>query len=163
MNRCYLLGPNNPLVLSVPLEAGRGQRALFKDVKISYKENWGLRHWRSIHDAYRRSPWFEYYAYTLETLFKERPAFLADWNRLTLEWVLKQLKWEGKIETTTALADGYPDAADRRLESKSEPGVEVAYAYPQVFEDRHGFVGNLCILDLLFCEGPAAREILCGR
>lgn len=163
LNRCYLLGPNNPLVLSVPLEAGRGQRTLFKDVKISYRENWGLRHWRSIHDAYRRSPWFEYYTHTLEALFSERPAYLADWNRLTLEWVLEQLKWEGKIEATTALFDGYPDATDRRLQSKSGPGAPVAYAYPQVFEDRHGFVSNLCILDLLFCEGPAAREVLHGR
>src|ERR1700727_1806827 len=59
LNRCYLAGPNNPLVLSVPLEAGRGQRTLWKDVKISYRENWGLRHWRSIHDGYRRSPGFE--------------------------------------------------------------------------------------------------------
>lgn len=160
LNRCYLLGPNNPLVLSVPLEAGRGQKTLFKDVKISYRESWGLRHWRSIHDAYRRSPWFEYYAHTLEALFKERPADLAVWNRLTLEWVLKQLKWEGKIEVTTALIDDYPDAADRRLQSKPEPASGVGYAYPQVFEDRHGFVGNLCILDLLFCEGPAAGEVL---
>ena len=33
-------------------------------------------------------------------------------------------------------------------------------AYPQVFEDRHGFIPNLSVLDLLFNEGPSARDYL---
>ena len=158
LNRCYLMGPNTPLILSVPLEAGRGQKTLFKDVRISYKEDWRQRHWRSIHDAYRRSPWFEYYAHTLETLFQKRPERLEDWNQKTLEWVLKQLKWEGGIGKTVAFEENPEN--DQRLKSEQAPTNEVVYTYPQVFEDRHGFVGNLCILDLLFCEGPAARELL---
>ncbi len=32
--------------------------------------------------------------------------------------------------------------------------------YPQVFEDRVGFQPNLSILDLLFCEGPNAINLL---
>ena len=32
--------------------------------------------------------------------------------------------------------------------------------YPQVFEDKHGFVPNLSILDLLFCYGTQAFQIL---
>ncbi len=164
LNRCYLSGPNNPLVLSVPLEAGRGQRTLWKDVKISYRENWGLRHWRSIHDAYRRSPWFEYYAPTLEPLFGERPIYLEDWNRKTLEWVLRQLKWKGALGQTEAFRVEYPEqgVVDKRGKYAAAPleASVVPYTYTQVFADRHGFVGNLCILDLLFCEGPGAREIL---
>ena len=167
LNRCYLSGPNNPLVLSVPLEAGRGQKTLVKDVRISYRENWGLRHWRSIHDAYRRSPWFEYYAHTLEPLFRERPVYLDAWNRKTLEWVLGQLKWTGTLGQTETFRAEYPEteAIDKRGKYLGAPvaGSEVPYAYTQVFGDRHGFMGNLCILDLLFCEGPAAREVLEGR
>ncbi|TDW97040.1 WbqC family protein [Dinghuibacter silviterrae] len=152
LNRCYLLGPNNPLVLSVPLEAGRGQKTHLKDVRISYREQWGVRHWRSIHDAYRRSPWFEYYAHGLEPLFKERPEYLDEWNRMTQQWVLKQLKWTGEW--------GQTETPGERVEYKSAPMTEAPYRYPQVFEDRHGFVANLCILDLLFCEGPGAKGIL---
>ncbi len=32
--------------------------------------------------------------------------------------------------------------------------------YAQVFEERHGFLPNLSILDLLFCTGPQASLIL---
>jgi len=32
--------------------------------------------------------------------------------------------------------------------------------YPQVFEDRHGFLPNLSILDLLFCTGAEATSYL---
>ncbi|MBA2748463.1 MAG: WbqC family protein, partial [Tatlockia sp.] len=32
--------------------------------------------------------------------------------------------------------------------------------YSQVFEDRLGFQPNLSILDLLFCEGPNAINLL---
>ena len=35
--------------------------------------------------------------------------------------------------------------------------------YPQVFEERNGFIPDLSILDLLFCEGPAAKKILMGE
>jgi hypothetical protein len=161
LNRCYLMGPNGPLLLSIPLEAGRGQKHLLKDVKISYRENWGWRHWRTIHDAYRRSPWFEYYAPTLEPLFKERPVYLMDFNRLTQEWVLAQLKWKGEMGQTKAFQEHYPleGFADKRRAYEGAP-VTTDYRYPQVFEDRHGFRGNLCILDLLFCEGPQALQFL---
>lgn len=168
LNRCHLLGPNGPLLLSVPLEAGRGQKHLLKDVKISYRENWSLRHWRTIHDAYRRSPWFEHYAFSLEPLFKERPIFLMDWNQMTLDWVLTQLKWKGEIGQTDVFRVDYPQAdfADLRRKYEQDPVPEgdrkVGYRYPQVFEDRQAFTGNLSILDLLFCEGPGARDVLKG-
>jgi len=167
LNRCHVLGPNGPLLLSVPLELGRGQRTLFKDVKISYGDNWGRRHWRSLHDAYRRSPWFEHYADSLEPLFERRPVFLADWNELTLDWVLRRLKWEGVLGHTEAFREAYPEpeSVDKRRGYQEGPraGSDVSYRYTQVFSDRHGFIGNLSILDLLFCEGPGARAILQKR
>ena len=164
LNRCHVMGPNGPLLLSVPLELGRAQRTLLKDVKISYRENWAQRHWRSLHDAYRRSPWFEHYAYSLEPLFGNQPVFLMDWNQLTLEWVLKQLKWKGEIGYTEVLKAEYPEAemVDKRRKYAEAPLKDVPYRYAQVFQERHGFVGNLSILDLLFCEGPASRALLEG-
>ena len=32
--------------------------------------------------------------------------------------------------------------------------------YPQVFEDRLGFQPNLSIIDLIFCVGPNASDLL---
>jgi len=166
LNRCHVLGPNGPLLLTVPLEDGRAQRTLLKDVKISYRQNWRVRHWRSIHDAYRRSPWFEHYAHTLEPLFKEQPVFLLDWNLRTMDWVLQQLKWKGEIGQTETFRVEYPETEfmDRRRKYLSEPvpGAVVSYAYAQVFAERRGFIGNLSILDLLFCEGPGAKASING-
>lgn len=162
LNRCYLLGPHGPLLLSVPLEAGRAQKGLFKDVRISYREPWGQRHWRSIHDAYKKSPWFDHYINTLEPLFKEKPEYLKDWNKMTLEWALAQLKWKGEITQTEGPQKEYPGAADRRGHYKIKPGNEAEYTYTQVFGDRQAFIGNLSILDLLFCEGPSAARGLLG-
>ncbi|MFW6043875.1 MAG: WbqC family protein, partial [Marinilabiliaceae bacterium] len=34
------------------------------------------------------------------------------------------------------------------------------HPYKQVFDDRHGFVPNLSILDLLFNKGPETRLVL---
>jgi hypothetical protein len=166
LNQCHLLGPNGPLLLSVPLEAGRGQRTVLKDVKISYRQNWPLRHWRSIHDAYRKSPWFEHYADTLESLYNARPEYLMDWNGLTLDWVLGQLKWTGERSKTENFTFEYPEGlfADCRRKYREKPWKEgesgPPYRYSQVFDDRHGFVANLCVLDLILCEGPMARTIL---
>ena len=32
--------------------------------------------------------------------------------------------------------------------------------YPQVFDDKHGFINNLSVLDLLFNEGKFAMDYL---
>ncbi|MFW5754274.1 MAG: WbqC family protein, partial [Marinilabiliaceae bacterium] len=34
------------------------------------------------------------------------------------------------------------------------------HRYKQVFDDRHGFIPNLSILDLLFNKGPETRLVL---
>ena len=87
-----------------------------------------------------------------------------DWNQLTLEWVLKQLKWKGEIGYTEVLKAEYPkpEMIDKRRKYAEAPLKDVPYRYAQVFQERHGFVGNLSILDLLFCEGPASRALLEG-
>jgi hypothetical protein len=39
------------------------------------------------------------------------------------------------------------------------PGIKPIY-YPQVFPQQADFVPGISILDLIFCEGPRAGEIL---
>ena len=33
-------------------------------------------------------------------------------------------------------------------------------SYTQVFQNKHGFIKNLSVLDLLFNEGPMAKQLL---
>jgi len=56
---------------------------------------------------------------------------------------------------------GEVDRAEAREVGKGEAGrVDRIVRYRQVFEERTGFIPNLSILDLLFCEGKNAKECL---
>lgn len=162
-NRCEVADSNGVVNLSVPLEKGRNQRQLMKEVKISYRDNWNTRHWRTIESCYSRSPFFEFYRDGVFSLLQQKPVFLLDQNLLILDWLKKALKFEGEIMSTGAYLQNYPegtvDLRDHFLPKNSREGAP-GLQYTQVFEDRIGFIPNLSILDLLFCTGPGAINLL---
>ena len=153
-----LMGANGPLLLSVPLEGGRDQYGPLCDLQISYAEPWQRIHWRGIHDNYRKAPWFEDYAPELESLYRKQEKFLLDLNLKTTEWVLKRLKWKVAI-----LAVNEKEVSDQAMQQTQKPKDDSPLSWPvyqQVFAERHGFVPNLSILDLLLCEGPMATAYI---
>jgi hypothetical protein len=158
LNRMKLMGANGPLSLSVPLEGGRDQKVKWKDVKINYAEPWQRIHWRGIHDNYRKAPWFEDYAPELEQLFLRKEKYLLDLNLKSMDYCFQRLKLKVDI-----LAYSEEEAAKliSQRPKKTEPIQSENFpVYQQVFTERHGFVPNLGILDLLFCEGPLATDYL---
>lgn len=164
-NRCYIAGPNGTILLSVPLARGKNQRTLMKDVRISNEEKWQALHWKTLVSAYRRSPWFEYYEDDLQGLFDQPFTFLLDWNLACFEWANRMLGYSCTPDFTNAYekeydpATGITDARNRfRPGERTEQGAGPAYT--QVFQDRTGFLPNLSILDLLFCEGKRGLELL---
>src|SRR5579872_5915140 len=60
-NRCRIAGAGGIIDLSIPLEKGRDQRSLIRDVRISGARQWQAEHWKTILSCYSRSPWFEFY------------------------------------------------------------------------------------------------------
>jgi hypothetical protein len=48
----------------------------------------------------------------------------------------------------------------RYLVNARKEATQTLAPYTQVFNDKHGFIGNLSILDLLFNEGPNAITYL---
>lgn len=165
-NRMVLAGSNGLVNLSVPLEKGRDQKQLLKDVRISYSLPWQQQHWRSIESCYNRSPFYEYYRNWLEGFYNRRPVFLLDMNREIMTWLVGQLKPMATFGETAEFLVSYPaeivDYRSRWL-PRNFRHEEALIRYRQVFEDRIGFQQNLCILDLLFCEGPGARLLLSGN
>lgn len=165
-NRMVLAGSNGLVNLSVPLEKGRDQKQLLKDVRISYSLPWQQQHWRTIESCYNRSPFYEYYRDWLEAFYHRRPVFLLDLNREIMTWLVKQLKPGAQLSETEAFLATYPsetaDYRNRWLPRHFQDG-KTGIRYRQVFEDRIGFQKNLSILDLLFCEGPGARNLLSGN
>jgi hypothetical protein len=153
-NRTWLYGANGLIGLSIPLLGGRAQKVPFKDVLIAEDGYWRRQHWRSIHDSYRKAPWFEEYAWQLEELYRLPEKFLMDWNLKTMQWAIKVLGFEFDI-----LAVNEPSAFD----PISEYPVPLSTEYPkyqQVFSERNGFQPNLSIIDLILCEGPNALNYL---
>ena len=163
-NRCYIAGPNGSILLSVPLARGKNQRSIMKDVRISNEESWQAQHWKTLVSAYRRSPWFEYYEDDLSRLFERPVQFLLDWNLACYEWVSGVIGLATPIAFTDEYVKEYtsPGITDARdqLRPASENARTDMPAYTQVFQDRGGFLPNLSILDLIFCEGKRSLAIL---
>lgn len=159
-NRYVVVGSNGPVHLSVPLVHGRNQRLPFGQVRISYGSNWQQQHWRTLTSCYNKSPWFEYYASGLQSLFSARWTYVFEWNLAILEWLQETLRFPAKIVVSDDLPTAeYRDLRDRWLPKNFEADPEIV-CYPQVFEDRIGFRQNLSILDLLFNMGPSTAELL---
>lgn len=164
-NRCIILGAGGPVTLSIPLEEGRGQRKLMKDVRIANGYPWQSQHWKTIVSCYNRSPWFEFYRDELAGLYRQPFDFLVDWNLACWEWSLKKLGVSVNYEKTTHYLPQYEETKWQDLRSKILPksimqDFPEPVIYRQVFEDRIGFIPHCSILDLLFCEGKNARSIL---
>lgn len=156
-------GSNGVVGLSVPLEKGRGQRELMKDVKISYTDNWQVQHWRTIESCYSRAPFFEFYRDGVWQLLQQQETYLLDLNMATLTWLKKVLKMPGAVSRTASYQKTYPEGVtDKRnnLLPKNYQQAAGCPRYTQVFEDRIGFQPNLSILDLLFCCGPETSHLL---
>jgi hypothetical protein len=161
-NRYYLAAPEGKLLMSLPLESGRNQRVPVSDVKISNTTDWQGNHWKTIVSLYGRSPFFEYFEHHFKPLFEKKYDGLHEWNMAGIKLINTLLKLELSIFETDEYSKFYPeDVVDLRekLKPQNEPLIATTQYY-QVFEDRTGFITDCSVLDLLFCEGMHAREIL---
>jgi hypothetical protein len=164
-NRCMVMGAGGSVTLSIPLEEGRGQRRLMKEVRIANRYPWQSQHWKTIMSCYNRSPWFEFYRDELAVLFQKPVNFLVDWNLACWDWSIRKLGMEVFTGTTTAYQAEYDlteclDFRNKLLPKSIMQNFPGPVPYRQVFEERTGFVPHCSILDLLFCEGKNARSIL---
>lgn len=164
-NRSIIMGAAGPVTLSIPLEEGRGQRRLMKDVRIANRYPWQSQHWKTIMSCYNRSPWFEFYRDELEVLFQKQEDFLVDWNLTCWEWSIKKLGMDIFTDTSKHYQAEYDltkwlDFRNEILPKSIMQNFPEPVVYRQVFEERTGFIPHCSILDLLFCEGKNARLIL---
>ena len=156
-----LAGPKGQVLLSIPIIGGRNIKVPYGEVRIDYKTDWQKNHYRTIETLYGKSPWFYQYQPELKILFGSRFEYLFEWNLACFKWILQKLNIKLPIldlplpsiglEKIVVKEDSCSPSNYSNIENK------LLIKYPQVFEDRIGFLANLSTLDLLFNEGPFAK------
>ncbi len=164
-NRAYIVGPQSPMMLSVPLQQGKNAGTLIREVKIAYDEPWQMKHWRALQAAYGKSAFWMHYSPVLEPFYTQQGyTYLWDLNQALLLKIISLLKLELNVQLSTdyikqyEAASGIIDVRNRHRDTAVDYVQMVPYH--QVFSDRIAFMPNLSILDLLFTFGPDSRRIL---
>lgn len=159
-NRCHIAGANGILRLSIPLASGKHQQKPIQEVQISYVESWHKQHWQSIQSAYGQSPYFDFYGEELRDILFEKKDKLFDLNQSLLGWACDALQLDfPKVNQTYERTPEDKKDFRNQIHPKKESPVSLN-PYLQIFEERHGFLADLSILDLIFCKGPEANSIL---
>jgi hypothetical protein len=159
-NRMYIYSPNGIQLLNIPIKHSKEARQKTKEVKIEQDFNWQKQHFKSLEAAYRASPFFEYFEDDILPVFQKKQTFLLDLNLEVFEIVNQCLGIKLPFKKTVEYFQNSPDYIDYRTIANGKKDQASFEPYTQVFEDKHGFLNNLSILDLLFNEGRYALDYL---
>ena len=155
-NRCLIATTNGLQALTVPVE--RGSSSLIRDMRISDHGNWRHLHWMALQSAYGESPFFEYYQDDIRPFFEKRWDYLMDYNEAICKKMCELIDIEPKVERTLEFVLEPDNLTDMRtVINPKHPGPDPDFApkpYYQVYAQKHGFLPNLSVLDLLFNMGP---------
>ena len=159
-NRMYIYSPNGIQLLNIPVKHSKTAHQKTKEIKIENDFDWQKQHFKSLEAAYRSSPFFEYFEDDIASIFQKKHSFLMDLNLETMAIVSKCLGLEFDYNETTEYFHEAKDITDFRPLINGKKDTAVFEPYTQVFEEKHGFINNLNILDLLFNEGRYAMDYL---
>jgi hypothetical protein len=159
-NRCHFYAADGKQSLSFPVIHAEGtHKHLISEMRIDYSTPWVMQHKKAIISAYRTSAYFEYYQDELFAILDSKPERLIDLNTRLLKFFLEKTGIKAEIRMTESYDTApecedlreviHPKRPDRILEN-----LELKKPYFQVFAEKHGFISDLSIMDLLFNEGP---------
>ena len=98
-NRCTITVPHdsqpncqspiaNRLTLTVPVKRVDSKQ-FTRDVEISYQKRWQHQHWIALVSAYKRTPYFDYYADFFHPFYEQETRFLVDFNEKIHEVIVR--------------------------------------------------------------------------
>ena len=159
-NRMYIYSPNGMQLLNVPVKHGINKHQKYKDVRIENDFSWQKNHFKSLEAAYRTSPFFEYFEDDFRPLFEKKHEFIIDLNLEIFALVNSSLGIKIEAQKTAEYFHEVTDYTDYRSLVNGKKDTTQIEEYTQVFNEKHGFINNLSILDLLFNEGRYAVDYL---
>lgn len=166
-NRCIIASPNGTQTLTVPVVKPENGKCPIKDIRISDHGNWRHLHWNALESAYRNTPFFEYYADDFLPFYTRRWDFLVDFNEAIRQKVCELVGLSPNVSRTQVYGvtgDAVPCNDFRMSISPKVHHVrDTSFSprpYYQVFREKHGFLPNLSMADLLFNMGPESILVL---
>ncbi|MDN3619342.1 WbqC family protein [Polaribacter undariae] len=162
-NRCYIYNSNGKQLLNIPVKdknKGTSQRKKTKDLLVDNDSIWQDHHLKSLQTAYRTSPFYEFYEDDLLKIFHKKYTFLQDVNIDTHLFITDALQISQKYSKTVEYLVDTAEPDFRELVNVKNQPKKTTDSYIQMFDDKHGFIPNLSILDLIFMEGPNAISYL---
>jgi hypothetical protein len=162
-NRCQIKTANKVDDLIIPIIKGNSNIPI-QEIRIDHNQLWIKNHWRAIQSAYGKAPFFEHFGNDIDKILSNKPRFLFDLNLEILEYLLNILGINKNITFSQKYEKEYPNQiADLRSiihpkHQSSQLSFYKAKEYTQVFGNQ--FIADLSILDLIFCEGPEAINII---
>ena len=161
-NRCTIAAPDGELVLSIPTVKPDTLKCPLKDIRISDHGNWRHLHWNALVSAYNMSPFFEYYEEDFAPFYEKKYEFLFDYNEELRQLICRLLDLHPNVSYTEEYQPEVPNDFRETIRPKHE-GEDPCFSpkpYYQVFRDKHGFLPNMSIVDLLFNMGPEGLLVL---
>jgi hypothetical protein len=160
-NRTRIRLANKIETLSIPI-VGRRPRVANERIRIDFTQDWKKIHLRGIQSGYGKAPFFEFYFPYFESLFSQKRESLWDLNWEILTICLKLIGSSAKMSVLEKSLNVTEILDIRGQISPSKQFSEQTFYQPEPYFQLFGldFDPNLSILDLLFCEGPAAKSIL---
>jgi hypothetical protein len=160
-NRCYIYNSNGKQLLSIPVKHQLKQgRKKTKDTLVENNVPWQDQHFKSLQVAYRTSPFFDFLEDDIAPIFHKKYKYLYDINIDTFLFVMDTLQMDLNFSKTTAYQTENETSDFRFLADRKHTPKKQVDVYTQMFDEKHGFIPNLSILDLLFMEGPNAISFL---
>ncbi|MFV8370222.1 WbqC family protein [Flavobacterium sp. LB2R40] len=161
-NRAYIYSPNGIQLLNIPVKHSKESHQKTKNIRIETEFDWQKQHFKSLEAAYRSSPFFEFFEDDIRPIFEKKYTFLLDLNFEALTILSKCLRMKIDYKTTTEYFHEIEPTAtsDFRNLVNGKKDLSKFENYIQVFDDKHGFINNLSVLDVLFNEGKYALDYL---
>ncbi len=157
-NRTCIYGANGKLALIIPML--HSSKRMMSEIQVSDAENWRSQHWKSIKSAYQNSPYFEFYEAKLKQVFESKETSLLKINLLALEVILGILKTDKTYSLTSEVVRQNLDKDFRNLFSSKKASPIQQKEYYQTFSEKHGFIEDLSIIDLICNLGPESLSYL---
>lgn len=157
-NRAYIQSANGPLSINVPIIREKNTRIKTSEARISYKEDWNIRAFRTICSAYGKSPFFEFYEEEIKAFFYDKYDKLFDLNLDILSYFKRRFLINTEIIITKDYQKPISDLDFRckfpinptNINPHPSPKLK---PYIQCFSSKLGFTKNLSSIDLLFNMG----------